>query len=154
RGRRYEAVAPAVAARLGEGAAVDVDRRNVRADGQVRLLVAVDQGGEDPAELVVGGGRRGCHRHPAGQARVGALRGGDRAAVDVGAEVLAGGADGEVGVAVAVEVLRHDRVAEVVTGLGPARDAWAVLADDGTPGVVGIGGAAPQDDDLPGGGLA
>ena len=54
----------------------------------------------------------------------------DRAGVDERAHVLSGDADGEVFVAVSVEVTCRERSAETVTGLVCARD-FVTLTDDG-----------------------
>ena len=76
------------------------------------------------------------------------------AAVGVGAEVLAGGADHEVGVSVVVEVPGGEGRAEAVAAFGGAGDAAAVLGEDRTAGGADAGLRAVVDDHGTGGRLA
>src|SRR5690606_24332663 len=106
------------------------------------------------AEPVVRGGGRVLDGGAAGQAARGAPDDLDGAAVDVVADLLVGRADGEVGVAVVVEVGGRGVGAPAVALLRDSGDARAVLAEHGALGTRDAVGGAVEDDDLTGVGPA
>ncbi|GAA2942324.1 hypothetical protein GCM10011428_71330 [Streptomyces violaceus] len=83
----------------------------------------------------------------AGQAALAAPDDGDGAAVGIGADVLAGAADHQVGVSVAVQVAGGEGLAEPVALLGGAGDAGRVLGEDGAAGGADAVRGAVGDDD-------